>query len=166
VDELLDEYYKAFGPAAETIKEYWNYWESYAVKNSPHAVESIRSRHGGNFRRYALYAQVADELYPAQCFEPAKRILDRALEKTTAGTAALCQQRVRFLQDGLRHAELCSATAAIVNKRDISLAKKRAAIARLIELRHGLEHTNIANLDRAAIIETNSWKETKGLFEP
>src|SRR5262249_8667607 len=110
-DDLLGEYYRAFGPAADTIKEYWDYWEGYAIKNRPRAFESIRSRRGGNFRRYALYAQVADELYPAGCFGPAKAILSRALEKTSSNDAALYRRRVMFLQDGLRHAEQCSATA-------------------------------------------------------
>ena len=164
VDDLLAEYYTAFGPAADTIKEYWHYWEGYAIKNSPRAAQSIRSR-GGAFRRYALYARVADELYPAACFEPAKKILDRALEKTSASDAAQYKQRIVFLQHGLRHAEQCSATAAVVNNRATSLAEKRAALAQLLELRRSLQHTNIANMDRAAIIETDSWKEIAGLLE-
>jgi hypothetical protein len=166
VDDLLDEYYRGFGPAARTVKEYWDYWESYAVKNSPRAVESIRSRRGGNFRRYALYALVADELYPAECFGPAKTILDRALEQTTSGDVAQYRQRVEFLRDGLRHAEQCSATAAVVNDKGSSLADKRAAIARMAEVRRSLQHTNIANMDRDAIIETDSWKDIDGLFDP
>jgi hypothetical protein len=166
VDELLAEYYDAFGPAAGAVKEYWEYWEAYAVKNSPRAAESIRSRRGGNFRRYALYAQVADELYPARSFGPAKDILDRALQKVSTGDNALYKERVQFLRDGLRHAEQCSATAAVVNDASGSLDQKRDAIARLIEVRRGLERTNVANMDRAAIIETNSWQEIKGLFGP
>ena len=44
------------------------------------------------------------------------------------------------------------------------MAEKKAAIAELVEVRRSLEHTNIANMDRAAIIETDSWKEIEGLF--
>jgi hypothetical protein len=167
VDDLLDEYYQAFGPAADTVKEYWNYWENYAIKNSPHAADAIRSRHDGLFRRYAHYAQVADELYPAPCFAPAMKILDRALEKTSGGDATtIFKERVTFLRDGLRYAEGCSATAAVVNNHETSLADKRAAIAKLVELRRSLEHTNIANMDRGGIIETDSWKDVQGLFGP
>ena len=32
--------------------------------------------------------------------------------------------------------------------------------------RHRPHHTNVANMDRAAIIETDSWKEIEGLLEP
>src|SRR5262249_37758545 len=98
--------------------------------------------------------------------EPARAILDRALEKTPASDAALYRQRVSFLQDGLHHATGCSATAAVVNHPDSTLTEKRRAIARLVELRRGLQHTNIANMDRAPIIETDSWKEIEGLLEP
>ncbi|MFO0953618.1 MAG: DUF4838 domain-containing protein [Isosphaeraceae bacterium] len=164
VDELLDEYYGAFGPASETIKKYWDEWESYAVRNSPRAVQSIRSRRGGNFRRYALYAQVADELYPPECFGPSKALLERAAGQ--AADAPLCRDRVAFLRDGLRHSEEASRTAAAVNDPAKPLAEKRAALARLLALRKSLEHTNIANMDRAAIIETDSWKEVQGLFGP
>jgi hypothetical protein len=165
VDDLLDEYYRAFGPAADAVKDYWNYWEGYAVKNSPRAAESIISR-GGTFRRYANYALVADELYPAACFPPAMEILDRALEKTAVRGGAIYKDRVEFLRDGLRYAERCSATAAVVNDPKTALTEKRAAIARLRELRHRLEHTNVANMDRDAIIETDSWEEISGVFGP
>lgn len=166
VDDILDEYYQAFGPAAGAVKDYWNYWEDYAVKNSPRAAESIRSRRKGMFRRYAHYAQVADELYPAACFPPALKLLDRALEMTSRSDAAIYKDRVEFLRDGLRYAELCSATAAVVNNHESSLAEKRAAIAKLLVVRRKLEHTNIANMDRDAIIETDSWKDVEGLFGP
>jgi len=54
--------------------------------------------------------------------------------------------------------------AAIVNDPGTSLEDKRAAMGDLIRLRRSLEHTNIANMDRAAIIETDSWKDIEGLF--
>ena len=74
--------------------------------------------------------------------------------------------RVRFLQQGLVHAEQCAATAGVVNDASTSMAEKKAAIADLVNVRRSLEHTNVANMDRAAIIEADSWKELEGLFEP
>ena len=46
------------------------------------------------------------------------------------------------------------------------MAEKKAAVAELVKVRRSLEHTNIANMDRAAIIEADSWKEIEGLFDP
>lgn len=165
VDDLLDEYYAAFGPAAAGVKAYFTYWEDYAVSNSPRAAGAIRSRRDGHFRRYALYAQVADELYPAEVFPPAEALLENALK--TAGTDAdpVYAERVKFLQQGLAHAKQCAATASVVNNPDTTMDEKKAAIAELVRMRRSLEHTNIANMDRAAIIETDSWKEIAGIFE-
>ncbi len=163
VDQLLDEYYNAFGPASSSIKAYWNYWEDYAIRNRPRAFASIKSRRNGNFRRYAHYAQVADELYPASCFGPARAILERARKDAAGDDLAL--RRVAFLADGLRHAEACSRTAAVVNDKHSTLAEKRAALTKLLQLRRGLESSNVANMDRAAIIETDSWKDIPGLLE-
>lgn len=164
VDAILDEYYAGFGPAADKVKEYFTYWEDYAVRNSPRAAEAIRSRRDGYFRRYAHYAQAADELYPAEVFPPAQALLARALEAAKVGSDSTHVDRVVFLQQGLVHAEQCAATAAVVNNPDTSMVEKKAAIAELIKVRRRLEHTNIANMDRAAIIETDSWKEIAGLF--
>ena len=166
VDAILAEYYTGFGTAADEVKEYFTYWEGYAIKNSPRAAEAIKSRRNGRFRRYAHYALVADELYPPEVFPPARAILKRALEAAKAGPDPAFADRVRFLQQGLTHAEQCVATAAVVNDPVKSMVEKRAAVAELVRVRRSLEHTNIANMDRAAIIETDSWEKLQGLFEP
>ena len=140
VDTILDEYYAAFGPGSDEVKEYFTYWENYAVRNSPRAAEAIRSRRGGHFRRYAHYAQVADELYPAGVFPPAQAILARALEAAKASNDPVHAERVVFLQEGLVHAEQCAATAGVVNNRDSSMAEKKSAIAELVKVRRSLEH--------------------------
>ena len=166
VDDILDEYYAAFGPAFNEVKEYFTYWEDYASKNSPRAAEAIRSRRDGYFRRYAHYAQVADELYPAEVFAPAEAILVRAFETANASDDTTHAERVEFLRQGLAHARQCAVTAGVINDPDSTLAEKKAAIGELVKIRRSLEHTNIANMDRAAIIEADSWKEIVGLFEP
>jgi hypothetical protein len=166
VDAILAEYYAGFGFAADAVQEYFTYWENFAIANSPRAAEAIRSRRNGHFRRYAHYALVADELYPAGVFPPAQAILGRALEAARSSPDPAHADRVRFLQQGLVHAECCAATAAVVNDPKTSMVEKKAAIAELVRVRRSLEHTNIANMDRAAIIETDSWKRLPRLFEP
>ncbi|GMW00629.1 MAG: hypothetical protein AMXMBFR84_17660 [Candidatus Hydrogenedentota bacterium] len=165
VDEILNEYYSAFGPAAGVVKEYFDYWERYAIENSPRAAESISKRSEGRFRRYALYAKVADELYPDAVFEPASEMLQRASLEAEKDSDPVYRERVHFLQQGLRHAKQCSATAAVVNNEASTLEERKAAISALIAVRRELESTGIANMDRAAIIETDSWKETPEIFE-
>ena len=163
MDTLLDEYYNAFGPAAEAVKAYFTYWEDYATENGPRSAEAIRSR--GGFRRYANYAQVADELYPDGVFPPAEAMLEEAANAAKESDDPVYAERVLFLQQGLQHARQCAATAAVVNDPDTSMDEKKAAIATLATLRRSLEATNIANMDRAAIIEADSWEDLEGLFE-
>ncbi len=100
-------------------------------------------------------------------FRPAEEAtLARALKAAKADSDAVYAERVVFLQQGLAHAKQCVATAGVVNDPDTSMAEKKAAIAELAALRRSLEHTNIANMDRAAIIEADSWKDIPDLFEP
>jgi len=58
------------------------------------------------------------------------------------------------------------ATGAVVNDSDSTMDERKAAIADLIRVRRALEGTGIANMDRAAIIETDSWEDVEGLFDP
>jgi hypothetical protein len=166
VDTLLEEYYAAFGPASENIKAYFSYWEDYAIENSQRAAETIRSRRDGHYRRYANYAQVVDELYPLAVFPPAETMLESALNTAKAGNNPIHTARIIFLQQGLAHAKQCVSTAGVVNSATASMSEKKSAIADLATLRRSLEHTNIANMDRAAIIEADSWEDIPGLFEP
>ncbi len=164
IEELLDEYYGAFGPAASAVEEYFTYWEDYAIENSPRSADTIRSQED-RFRRYANYALVADELYPPEVFAPAWEILERAQEDAKNADEPVYAERVEFLRQGLRHAEQCVNTATVVNDPDATMDQRKAAIAELATLRRELENSGIANMDRAGIIETDSWEDIQGLFE-
>ena len=166
VDRLLDEFYSGFGPAQEVVREYFDYWEDYSRKNRERAARSIQTRHDGKFRRYALYARVADELYPPEVFAPAARILARAKAAAERGPDPECGARIAFLQEGLNHARTCVETARVMNNPRATAAERAAALDRLIAYRSGIERLGIANLDRLAQIETESWKDVPGFTAP
>ena len=109
---------------------------------------------------------MADDLYPPEAFPPAAAALGRALKAAWDSSEPVYAKRVEFLQQGLAHAKQCAATAGIVNNRKTLMAEKKAAISELAKLRRSLEHTNIANMDCAAIIEADSWADINGLFDP
>ncbi|MBX3177203.1 MAG: DUF4838 domain-containing protein [Candidatus Hydrogenedentes bacterium] len=166
LESILDEYYAAFGPAADAVRDYFQFWENYATQNSPVAADAIRSRRGGNFRRYALYALVADELYPPSVFPSGFGMLDIA-EAACAGEGdPVYAGRVRFLRAGLEHALKCVETAAIMNDPSSTAEARGAALSALAAYRQTVESLGIANMDRAAIIETDSWKEVAGFRDP
>lgn len=169
VDALLDEYYLAFGPAADAVRQYFQFWENYAVQNSPRAAEAIRSRRDGMFRRYAHYAEVADELYPLTVFPSGFGMLGLAEQACNGESNPVYLERVQFLRAGLEHARKCVETAAIMNNPASTAAERGAALMALATYRRSVESLGIANMDRAAIIETDSWDELPGfvgLWEP
>jgi hypothetical protein len=166
VDGLLQEFYSAFGPAAEPVRDYFLYWEDYSFKNRERASDAIRTRRGGAFRRYALYAQVADELYPLEVFQPAAELLERAKAAVQRDPDSEYARRVAFLQEGLNHARICVETAKVMNNSSATAAERSEAIEKLVGYRHGIEHMGTANFDRLALIETDSWKDTEGFQNP
>jgi len=166
IDELLEEYYGAFGPAAETVRKYFNYWEKYALNNRARVANSIQSRQDGRFRRYAHYTRVTDELFPPEVFNPAMNLLDQARDACDASADPTYTARVEFLREGLEHSLQCVKTAAIVNDPQASPADRGRALSRLATYRRSLKNLNIANMDRAGIIETDSWKDVDGFAQP
>ncbi|HDP35189.1 MAG TPA: hypothetical protein ENN29_08795 [Candidatus Hydrogenedentes bacterium] len=159
VDTLLQEYYSAFGPAADAVQRYFEYWEQYAIKNRERARDAIRTRRDGHFRRYALYALVADEISPPEVFPPAFALLDKAATDAAASGNGIHAERVLFLREGLQHALHCVEAARAMNTSGLSAEARSRALSNLARYRRSVEHLGIANMDRAAIIETDSWPE-------
>ena len=166
IEQLLDEYYAAFGPAEQAVRKYFDYWEEYSTKNRARATNSIQSRANGKFRRYAFYARVADELYSSEVFDPAFALLDQAQAACESSPDPSSVARVAFLRTGLEHSLECVKTAAVINNPQTSPADLGQALARLAAYRSSIEHLGIANMDRAAIIETDSWQKLDGFSQP
>lgn len=161
VETLLQEYYDGFGPASEAVKRYFAYWEHYSTENRERAADAIRNRDDGHFRRYANYAQVADKLYPPEVFPTAFALLDEAEAAAAASDNPVWRERIEFLRAGLQHALYCVEAAKTMNRWSANLSQKGEALSQLATYRRSVEHLGIANMDRAAIIETDSWQEVK-----
>ncbi len=132
------------------------------VANRERAANAIKTRRDGKFRRYALYAQVADELYPLEAFAPAQRLLDKAKAAAGDDPESEFARRVAFVQVGLDHARLCVETARVMNDPQAGADARAAAVARLVAFRHSIAATNITNLDKLSVIELESWKDVPG----
>ena len=94
------------------------------------------------------------------------RILARAKAAAERGPDPVCRARMAFLQEGLNHARTCVETARVMNNPRATTAERAAALDRLIAYRRGVERLGIANLDRLAQIETESWKDVPGFTAP
>ena len=135
LERLKDEYYSAFGPAKDAVKEYWERWNRYALDNAEtfHEVPKKYNpiRHGMFFGfHYAFYAH---HLFPQETLERGVDMLKRAAAAAKDSPDDL--KRVRFLAAGLRHAMLCSKACATFADRAATKEAKLAALKAVRDFR-------------------------------
>ena len=146
IEEIRREYFSAFGPAADAVEQYWNYWEQYANDNMMLFLELFRDV-GFRYRAYPLCAHKA---FPPACFEPARAKLAEAMEAAQEDPSPEYAGRVRFLQIGLEHARLTVDLAAAFdgNRRvpEERMATAREALEELVRFRKSHQHTYFSDL--------------------
>ena len=128
LEKLKDEYYSAFGPAASAVRDYWEFWNRYALDNADmfHEVPKKHNpiRHSMFFGfHYAFYAH---HLFPRSKLEESMPFLARAL--SAAKNSPSDARRVRFLISGLEHAILCSDCCAAFQSKAASKNAKLSAL--------------------------------------
>lgn len=157
VDELLNEYYSAFGPAAKAVKAYFDYWEHYTMNNRPLIMDTFYDRVA---IRYRSWAKVTHKVFPPDCFAPGEALLAAALSAAAGDAEATA--RVKFLQTGLAHAKLCIEVAALLTTADPATTPEggKAKLEELLRFRRAHEREWFSNLSNAAWIEDISWKLT------
>jgi hypothetical protein len=117
VEQIVDEYTSAFGPAKSIIDEYLNYWEAYTKRAAyPNMVggaksQGIPSLYEDAVKNKGLHPHPLAGSFPAlvhlytdDIMKPAHEILDRA-DKAVASAPQEFKDRVQFLRDGLRQME-------------------------------------------------------------
>jgi len=158
IDDVLSEYYSGFGPAAEQVKSYFDYWENYTTR----MLETAGEQRMSGIVSWATYAKSAWKLFPPESFGPALQILSDALQAT--GDEGEYAERVRFLQVGLEHAMLCARVATVIAGADPEASPFAAshAVAKLADFRREHEMSFASNLNFAAYIESRSWEIPEG----
>ncbi len=152
-DDLLAEYYSAFGAGAPQVKAAFDYWERYTAENIGRAGAIFAD----NTSRWRAYAKAAHVIFPEACFAPAEALLAQAAVATADDAGALA--RVRFLQAGLTHARLCSRVSSLLTVIDPASTPERgrAALAELVAFRRLHEREWIGNLNHSAWTEDSAW---------
>lgn len=113
LERLKDEYYSAFGAAKGAVRDYWEFWNRYALDNAdmfheiPKKYNPLRHRIFFGFH-YAFYAH---RLFPDEVLAKGEPFLERAREAARNSPDDLA--RVEFLAAGLAHARLCSRACAV-----------------------------------------------------
>lgn len=166
IEEVLTEYYEAFGSAAGAVRKYFEYWERYAYDNMWETNIEFE-RVGSRWQRFQLYAH---RVFPPESFEPAERLLQIALEDAEEDTDSQYAERVKFLQLGLEHARLGAKVAAFFDgQRTIPLGtdkyrQARQALIELIRFRKANESKYISDYYSVARPEHRFW-DIRGLLD-
>jgi len=110
VEQLLDGYYSAFGPAAEHVRRYFDFWEEWTHKfTDPKVWERVYELSPTSSMRGRV--KVVPELYGEEDFKEGAEILKRA-EEAVAESPAAERARVEHLRLGLEQARLTAAALA------------------------------------------------------
>lgn len=152
IDEILDEYYEAFGPAAAEIREYFEYWEQYCIDNAVRFYELFLDI-GMRWQRFPVKGH---EAFPPESFEPAEEILERAKEAAQEDPEPEYAARVEFIRKGLEHARLAGRLASLFNgeyaiPEDTERFENAVeALRELVEFRKAHEHMYISDYHTGA----------------
>ena len=161
VDEILDEYYGAFGPAKTAVKEYFDYWERVAKPITRERWQAIVDKYrlqdsdGLNFR---TFYKAAHEIYTPDVMNEGRRLLRIAGEQCVRDETA--SKRVEFLAKGLRDAQLTldAQKAFRESRQNGNRAPFDAALKRLQQFRHSIEKKYIMNLSYVTFQENLTWR--------
>lgn len=107
VDDLLNEFYGAFGPAGDAVGEYFGYWERITAKGPAMIEEMLRPASLTWGQWFPGFIRLVPRLYAPEVLGGGEAILKRA-EAAAAGDE-LAKARVAVLRVGLDHTRLMAA---------------------------------------------------------
>ena len=110
VDGVLGDFYSAFGPAKDSVKAYFDLWESiYPQYSEAEKASRIKQKNKYGGGHYGPFYLLADGLYTPQVMTQGRVLLDQARSQAAADPVAVA--RVEWLIRGFTHAELLLTTA-------------------------------------------------------
>ena len=153
VDDVLDEYFSAFGKARDQVRAYFDHWEQIcdAVTEKPEGLH------------WSYFYRQAHVIFTPAAMARGRELLDKAMAAARGDAAArggaAAEARVVFLRNGLRNAELTlAAQAAYVGYREAGGIKGlRSAVDRLDAFRRSVESDLICNMAFLAWAEARTW---------
>ena len=147
VDQVLDEYYGAFGPAEESVRDYFGHWERLSQAWTTDTEDLS----------YSWFYRGAHRVFTEEALAEGERLL--AQGRDAAGDDVVVRRRIDFLAHGLQNARLTlEAQRAFVGYRETGdIAGLRAAIRTLDDYRASVETEGGANMGYLASSEGWTW---------
>jgi hypothetical protein len=161
VDEILDEYYSAFGPAKNDVREYFKMWESVSDAVTDETCKKATGHSlGAEFGGWDRFYLVANLIFTTDVMAKGQLILDRAEKAAKDDSLALA--RINFLQKGLKNALMTLETQKAyeqyeIDKNSTNFSK---AIQKLDEYRASIEKDNVANMAYLRWAEEYTWSRS------
>ncbi|MBN1556050.1 MAG: DUF4838 domain-containing protein [Phycisphaerae bacterium] len=164
VEAILKEYYDGFGPAADAIKAYWDFWQDLPRELTSTKRNAIRARkkiphsqwRQTYWRKFVLFTP---ELFTPERFELGYALLEKA--RTAAGEDKRVLAKIDFLKKGLRHAELTVQAQKAVDQYQYfktgDIHSIVAAVKQLDAYRRRIEHHGISNMGLLRASEALFW---------
>lgn len=147
VEAVLDEFYSAFGKAAGAVRDYFNYWETLCNDVCEAPVDT----------HWSYFYRGADAVFTPEAFAQARELISRAQQ--AAQGIPRDEQRVSFVEKGLRNAELTLAVQAAYRhfEKCGDIATLRVALEILDDFRRAAEGDFIGNLGYLDWAEERTW---------
>jgi hypothetical protein len=174
IDQVQREYFSAFGPAAALVKQYFDYWETYARTRPP--IREISDDPRGALERLKRI-RGHYLAYPPRVYPPAEAILAQALEAARKDPLPEFAQRVEFLQAGMKHALLSTRLQEFLDfdspgaergsapSDPAKLKQARQAMRALIRFRHDPRNLFVSDYISNATVEKNQIIKIEVLFD-
>ena len=155
VEELRQDFWSAFGPAASEVERYFDYWEAYSLAHP----------------QGSLYSPIrANAAFPPAEFAKQAAVLESALKIAVSDPLPEYAERVRFLQAGLEHARLCARFMGALEMGKVpsnraGFLEAQQALKQLIGFRRAKEHLFISDYIDAAAFRERGNVAVDSLFE-
>ncbi len=158
-EDILDEYYGAFGNAAGEVESYFNHWEqvSDAVPGNVWETSEALAKDSVEPGHWSEFYKAADVVFTPQAMREGWQLLADATQAAIGDLAT--EQRVAFLEKGLTNADLTLAVQRGLREFQTTGNNSlyAAAINALSVYRASVEEDYVANMNYVAWSEERGW---------
>lgn len=162
VEDILQEYYQGFGPAADAVHAYFEYWQTINDAVTDERFDQATAQTQGN--SWWGFIRLADTIFTPQAMAAGRRWLEAA--RHAAQGNATAEKRVAFLEAGLHNAELTlqaqRAFRDYRQKGDFEVFRK--AIVQLDDYRRSIDRMDASNISFTYWAETLSGWDRKRIY--
>lgn len=164
VEDILRDYYQGFGPAADAVRGYFEYWQSISDGVTDQRFDQAAARTQGN--SWWGFIRLADTIFTPQVMTTGRRHLEAA--RQAAQGDPMAEKRIAFLEAGLRNAELTLQTQRAFRsyKQSGDLESFRKAVLLLDEYRKSIDRLDASNITFTYWAETLAGWDRKRVYQP